>query len=225
MVECLYMEITWYGQSFFEIKTRDNEKNSVSLIIDPFDEKTGLKVPNLESQILLVSHSHSDHSNIKAIKGGYFLIQEPGEYEIKNVLIKAIPSFHDNSQGKEDGPNIIFKIEAEGLKICHLGDLGQKELDEEQLEQIGEVDVLIIPVGASHVIAGKEAAEIVSQIEPKMIIPMHYKIPKLKYEYETAEKFLKTMGAEGIQPQKKIKISAKDMAGEKEEAEIVILEP
>ncbi len=218
------MEIIWHGQSLFEIKTKDSEKNAVNLVIDPFDESSGLRVPNLEAQILLITHSHPDHANLKAVKGDYFLVREPGEYEVKNVLIKGIPSFHDDFQGKERGANIIYKIESEDIKICHLGDFGQKDLTEQQLEEIGEADILMIPVGGKFTIGAKEAAEIVSQIEPKIVMPMHYKIPKLKYNLEGVEKFLKIMGSEGIQPAKKLKVNAKELAKEREEAEIVILE-
>ncbi|MDI6883110.1 MAG: MBL fold metallo-hydrolase [Patescibacteria group bacterium] len=217
------MTIIWYGQSFFEIKTRDNLKEEVKITIDPFDESLGLKVPKVRADILLITHSHYDHSNKKAILGEPFLIEEPGEYEVKGVFVKGIPSFHDNLEGKERGTNVIYKIEAEEMKICHLGDLGQKELKEEQIEEIGQIDILMIPVGGTYTIGSKEAAAVISQIEPKIVIPMHYKIPKLKLNIEGPEKFLKIMGVEKIESQKKLKISLRDLP--KEETEIVLLEP
>jgi len=220
------MQITWHGQSFFEIEIKDsinNSKEKIIICIDPFDESLGLKVPKVEAQICLITHSHSDHSNVKAIKGEPFLVEEPGEYEVKGVFIKGIPSFHDASGGKERGSNIIYKIEAENIKLCHLGDLGQKELNEEQLEEIGEVDILMIPVGGVYTIDAKEAAAIISQIEPRLVIPMHYKVPKLKLDIDGIEKFLKVMGAEKKEPQKKLKITPKDLP--KEESEIVLLTP
>ncbi len=216
------MFITWFGQSFFEIKTKDNQNEEVCLVIDPFDGKTGLKIPILEPKILLITHPHSNHNNIAAIKGSPFLINEPGEYELKDIFIKGIFSFHDNSQGKERGINVIYKIEAEGMGICHLGDLGQKELTSEQLEELGRVDVLLIPVGGVSTIDAQKAADIISQIEPKIVIPMHYQIPKLKLKLDGLDKFLKTMGKEKIEPQKKLKITTKNLSGEKTEIAVLI---
>lgn len=217
------MFITWFGQSFFELRVKNSQNEEICIIIDPFDEKLGLKIPQVEGQILLITHSHFDHNNVEAIKGSPFLINEPGEYELKDIFIKGIFSFHDNSQGKERGVSVIYKIEAEEIKICHLGDLGQKELTSEQLEELGEVDILLIPIGGKVTINAQEAADIVSQIEPKIVIPMHYQIPKLKLELEGLDKFLKIMGQEKIEPQKKLKIAARDLSGE--ETKVVVLNP
>ncbi len=217
------MTITWHGQSFFEIQTKDREGNEIKLAIDPFDEDLGLRVPKIRADILLISHLHHDHSNKKAITGTPFVVEEPGEYELKGISIKGIPAFHDNSEGKERGMVTIYKMEVEDVKICHLSDLGQKELNENQLEELGEVDILMLPVGGTYTIGPKEAATLISQIEPKIVIPMHYKLPKLKLNLEGIEKFLKVMGAEDRQPQKKLKVSLKDLP--KEETEIVVLTP
>lgn len=217
------MIIIWHGQSFFEIRSRERGGGEIKITIDPFDRTSGLKMPKVEGDILIISHSHQDVSNKKAITGTPFVIEEPGEYELKRIFIRGIPAFHDNSGGKERGTITIYKIEAEDINICHLSDLGQKELDEQQLEEIGEIDILMIPVGGSSTIGPKEAAAIISQIEPKMVIPMHYKIPKLKLSLEPIGKFLKIMGAEGVEPRKKLKISLKDLP--KEETEIVVLTP
>jgi len=127
------MIITWRGQSFFELAIKNQEHKEVKVVIDPYDESLGLKVPKVEAQILLVSHSHSDHSNLSAIIGEPFLIKTPGEYEIQGVFVKGIPAFHNNNLGKEKEMVTIYKIEAEEMKICHLSDLGQKELTEHQL--------------------------------------------------------------------------------------------
>lgn len=217
------MTIIWHGQSFFEIQTRDREGNEIKIAIDPFDETLGLRVPKIGADILLISHGHHDHSNKKAITGTPFVVEGPGEYELKGIFIKGIPAFHDNSEGKNRGTVTIYKMEVEDVKICHLSDLGQKELNENQLEEIGGVDILMIPVGGTYTIGPKEAATLVSQIEPKTVIPMHYKLPKLKLNLEGIEKFLKVMGAEDRQPQKKLKTSLKDLP--KEETEIVVLTP
>ncbi len=217
------MQIIWKGQSCFQITSSEGKNNHVNIVIDPFDETIGLRLPSLEADILCVSHQHHDHNNAKAVSGNPFLIEGPGEYEIKEVYIEGIPSFHDSSLGKERGLNTIYTIEAEEIRICHLGDLGQKELTEEQLEKIGEIDILMIPIGGVYTIGVKEAVRIMSQIEPNIIIPMHYQIPKLKLKLDGVDKFLKTMGIESISPLPKLSIKKKDILSE--EAKIIILQP
>lgn len=217
------MTIHWPGQACFQIIAARNKGEQVSVLIDPFSGEIGLKLPKLEPDILLVSHSHYDHNNIKQVSGSPFLITGPGEYEVKKVFIQGIPSWHDEKVGKERGENTIYTIEIEEMRLCHLGDLGQKELTEEQLEKIGEVDILMIPVGGIYTISAKEAFKIISQIEPKIIIPMHYYIPKLKIKLDGLDKFLKTMGIKKIEPLPKLSIKKKDFS--EEEAKIIVLKP
>ena len=215
------MTIQWYGQSCFQIITSRNRGEETSIILDPFSEEIGLKLPKLEADLLLITHQHHDHNNIKAVTGNYFLIEEPGEYDVKNVTVQGIASYHDNSQGKERGENIIYSIGVEDLKICHLGDLGQKELTAEQLEKIGEVDILMIPIGGTYTISDREAAKIMSQLEPKITIPMHFALPKLKVKLDTLDKFLKNFGIKNLMPEKKLSVKKKDLSAE--EAKIVVL--
>lgn len=217
------MQITWHGQSLFQIKTSSQDNNPVNIVIDPFNKDIGLRLPKLEADILLVTHQHKAHNNIKVVLGDPFLIDGPGEYEIKDVFIRGIPSFHDNSQGKEQGKNIIYTIESEDLKICHLGDLGQKELTEDQVDIIGFVDILLVPVGGNLTISAKESAKILSQIEPKIIIPMHYALPKLKVKLDTSNDFLKAFGIKSLEPIKKLSIKKKNIATD--EAKIILLSP
>ncbi len=217
------MNIIWHGQSFFEIVTKDRENKELKIVIDPFNEGIGFKVPKTEARILLITHQHSDHSNKKAISGTPFLIEEPGEYEINGVHIKGIPAFHDNIQGEKRGDIIIYLIETEDIKICHLGDFGQKELTSEQLDQLGDVDILVVPVGGVYTIDAKGASKIISQIEPKLVIPMHYQIPKLKLKLNSLEQFLKEIGSSAIEPQKKLKVKSFNLP--KEKMEIAVLEP
>ena len=217
------MNIIWHGQSCFQIISSQGKNNHVNIVIDPFSEDIGLRVPRLEADILLVSHSHHDHNNIKAVAGTPFVINGPGEYEIKEVFIQGIPAFHDSSLGEERGANTIYTIEAEELKLCHLGDLGQKELTPEQIDKIGEVDILMIPVGGVYTISAKEAVKIMSQIEPNIIIPMHYQLPKLKIKLDELDKFLKTMGIKKLDSLSKLSIKKKDILPE--EAKIIVLNP
>ncbi len=225
------MTIQWHGQSYFEISASRGKNNQVTLAIDPFSEELGLRLPKVSADILLVTHEHYDHNNVKAVSGASsngsgktpFLVSGPGEYEIKEIFIQGVPAWHDNSQGKERGQTTIYSIEAEDLKICHLGDLGQKELNSEQLEKIGEVDILLIPVGGVFTIDGKDAIKIMSQIEPKIIIPMHYALPKLKEKLDDLDKFLKAVGIKKIEPLPKLTIKKKDLS--EEEVRIVVLNP
>ena len=217
-------KISWAGQSCFQISVSNSKDHSADIVIDPFDDKAGLKVPNFSADILLTTHDHHDHNNLKAVKGDPFLIQGPGEYEVKGVFIKGIPSWHDDKEGKERGKNTIYVFEAEDLKFCHLGDLGQKQLTDEQLEKINAVDVLMIPVGGEFTISSSEAQKIISQIEPKIVIPMHYALPKLKENLEGVDKFLKAMGKDAIAPADKLTVKLSTLPKEGA-TEIVILEP
>ncbi len=215
-------KIIWAGQACFQISVSNGKDHSAEVVIDPFDEKIGLKVPNFSADILLVTHNHPDHNNTGAIKGSPFLIQNPGEYEVKGVFVQGIDSFHDESEGKERGKNTIYTIEAEDMRFCHLGDFGQKQLTDEQLDKIGRVDILMIPVGGTFTIDSSEAAKVIGQIEPKIVVPMHYGLPKLKYELDGVEKFLKAMGKNSVVPVDKLTI--KSSALPKEGAmEIVVM--
>ena len=217
-------KIIWAGQSCFQISVSNSRDHSADIVIDPFSEEIGLKLPNFSADILLVSHQHKDHNNIRGVKGTPFLIDGPGEYEVKGVFVQGIPAFHDDKEGKERGLNTIYTIEAEDMRFCHLGDLGQKQLTDEQLEKIDSVDVLMIPVGGEYTIDSSIAQRIISQIEPKIVIPMHYALPKSKSKLDDVSKFLKTMGKNLIIPVDKLTVKASTMP--KEGAmEIVILQP
>ena len=217
------MQIFWHGQAFFQIIAKRGKEEKLTIAIDPFSGEIGLRVPSVQADILLISHDHRDHNNVKAIKGTPFLINGPGEYEIKGTFIQGIPAYHDKSQGKERGRVTIYTIEAEGMRLCHLGDLGQKEFTSEQIEKIGDCDILMVPVGAVYTISGAEAVKIISQIEPKIVIPMHYHLPKLKLKLESLDKFLKAMGKKDIAPESKLLIKEKDL--QTGETKTIILKP
>lgn len=218
-------KIYWAGQSCFEISVSNSKDHEANIVIDPFDDETGLKLPNMTADILLVTHDHHDHNNVKGVKGEPFIIDGPGEYEVKGVFVQGIPSFHDDVEGKEKGLNTIYTIEAEDIRFCHLGDLGQKQLTDEQVDKIGAVDVLMIPVGGEgYTIDSSSAQKIISQIEPRMVIPMHYALPKSSDKLDDVAKFLKTMGKPSVAAQDKLIV--KDSTMPKEGAmEIVVLNP
>ena len=216
------MNINWYGQSCFQISSTRGKDNHVSIVIDPFDESTGLIVPKLQADIVLVTHEHSDHNNIKAVSGEPFIIEGPGEYDIKGSFIQGISGYHDNAQGAQRGSITIYTIETEGMRICHLSDLGQKELSPSQLDKIGDIDILMIPIGGIYTIDAADAVKIMAQIEPRVIIPMHYKIPKLKIKLDDIDKFLKNLGIKKPESLPKLSIKKKDISTE--EAKIIILQ-
>ncbi len=210
------MVITWYGQSCFKIQSGE-----AAIFTDPFDKEIGLVPPRGQANIVTISHRHYGHNNAGALSGGPLVIDGPGEYETKGINIKGIFSFHDNEEGKKHGTNTIYLIEVEGIKICHLGDLGQKKLTDEQLEEIDEVDILMIPVGGKYTIDGEEATEIINQIEPRIVIPMHYRISGLKVDLAGVEPFLKEIGAAKKEAQEKLTVKKKELP--QEETEVVVM--
>ncbi len=215
------VDIYWGGQALFRIKGKN-----ATVIIDPFSsEFTGLKIPkDLTADVVLSTHEHGDHNNVDTVTTSTgskpMIFTSSGEYEVSGVVITAIDTFHDDKEGSERGKNTIFHLNFDNLNILHLGDLGQSKLTEEQLTQIGDTDILLIPVGGVYTIDGKGAASIVSQLEPKIIIPMHYKIEGLKFELDGVEGFLKEMGAEGVVPVPKLSITKEKLP---EEPQVVVL--
>lgn len=163
-------------------------------MIDPFSKEVGLTLPRFHDNIILISHDHYDHNYLKGVEVETMVVNGPGEYERQGLYILGIQSFHDSSQGSQRGLNTIFCIQAEEMRFCHMGDFGQDKLDESQLEAIGGVDVLMIPIGGVYTIDGKLASQITEQIQPKIVIPMHYKIPGLRINLEGPDKFLKELG-------------------------------
>lgn len=186
------MDITWHGHSCFTIKGKD-----VTVAIDPFKD-IGLKEPKLSADILLLSHDHFDHSNRGAVSGEPQVIDLPGEYEYRGVMIEGVPTYHDDQQGAERGRNTVFVFTIDGVHCVHLGDLGH-QLDESAVERIGDIDVLFVPVGGHFTITAKGAAEAVKQLQPRVTIPMHYQVPGLSLkELAGVDAFIKEMGVKPV---------------------------
>lgn len=216
------MDIYWYGQACFKLKGKN-----ATVVLDPFDpDFVGLKLPrDLSADSVLISHDHKDHNNSEAVTatpagGKPMVFKEPGEYEVAGAVISGTNSYHDNVSGSERGKNIIFHLLMDGLDIVHLGDLGQEKLTEEQVAAIGQTDILLIPVGGMFTLNAKSASDIVSQLEPKIIIPMHYQLEGSKIELEGVEGFLKEMGAENAVAQPKLSITKDKLP---EEPQVVVL--
>ena len=212
------MIITWQGHSCFKIQDKVGS-DGITVATDPFDKELGLKVPNFEADIVTVSHQHYDHNNVSALRGDPFVIDSAGEYDFKGVLVEGIASYHDEKKGADRGDNVIYRIEVDGISITHLGDLGQA-LDNSQLERLAGTDILLIPVGGRYTLDAKQAVEVISQIEPRIVIPMHYKFKGNKIELDEVDKFIKELG---LTPsyEEKLKISKRELPSE--DMELIIL--
>ncbi len=187
------MDITYLGHSSFKIKTK-----TATIITDPFDSQmVGLGYPGIEGEIVTVSHKHADHSASGKVSGVKKIVEGPGEYEISSISIIGYQSFHDGKKGEERGKNTIYVIEAEGLRIAHLGDLGHP-ISDDLASEMGSIDILMVPVGGFYTIGPREATEVCSKIDPYFIIPMHYKVPGMNEKefagLEPKETFLKEVG-------------------------------
>ena len=195
------MDITWLGHSCFRIRG-----SHATVIADPYSPSLGYSLGKPSAHIVCVSHQHPGHCYVQGIGGGPRLITGPGEYEISGVLIIGIATFHDQEGGRKRGKNTVYIIEIDEVSVCHLGDLGHV-LTAEQVEELGNVDVLLLPVGGVSTINAPMAAEVVRQLEPKIVIPMHYKTEALSRELEPVERFLKEIGVKEANLQPKLSIS------------------
>lgn len=195
------MDITWLGHSCFRIKGR-----LATVITDPYSPDLGYSLGKPSARIVTVSHQHPGHSYTQGVGGELKLVNRPGEYEISGVLIIGIATFHDEEKGGKRGKNTAYLIEVDEVTVCHLGDLGHV-LTAEQIEEMDNVDVLLLPVGGVSTISAPVAAEVVRQLEPKVVVPMHYKTQALDRDLEPVEKFLKEVGAEHISPQPKLSLT------------------
>ncbi len=199
------MEIAWLGHSCFRLKG-----SRTTVITDPYSPDLGYTLGKTNANVVTVSHQHPGHSNIAAIGGEPKAVTGPGEYEINGVLIIGMPSYHDEDKGEKRGKNTIYLLELDEMTICHLGDLGHA-LSTSQAEELDNVDILMIPVGGKSTIDAVGASEIVRQLEPKVVIPMHYKTDAIKRELAPVEKFLNEMGTKDIESQSKINFTKSNL--------------
>lgn len=219
------MIITWHGLSCFKIQTKNGDRETV-IVTDPFDASAGIKMPrNIAADVITVSHKHPLHANTAEVgplneAKKPLVIDIPGEYEVGGTFVYGIQSVHDQKEGQERGSNIIFRFEAEGMSVGHLGDLG-RQLSVEEMEKLENVDILLVPVGGGTTLPLKAMVEIVGELEPRVVIPMHYKLPEIKAPMEGADKFLRELGVGKSEPENKLKISRKDLPSE--EMKVIIL--
>jgi len=218
------MEIKYLGHSSFLIKTK-----TTKVVTDPYDpEMVGLKFPKTEADLVTISHPHKDHNQIKNVSGingvDPLIIDMPGEFEKMGVRIFGFQSYHDKTKGLDRGENILYKFEAEGLSVLHCGDLGVIPEDS-FLETIGEVDILMVPVGGFYTIDADEAVQIVKRIEPAIVIPMHYNHSKLNQknfsQLTGVNEFTKKFGLDNLIPAPKLVYKKEEI---EQEMKVVVLE-
>ncbi len=177
------MRVRWFGHACFLC-----EGGGVRLVTDPFSREVGYPLPEVAADVVTVSHDHYDHNNVAAVRGNPVVVREPGERVVKGIPIKGVEVFHDKERGAKRGKNIVFVWEMEGLRLCHLGDLGHV-LAPEAVAAIGKVDVLFVPVGGVYTIDAQEAKEVVAQLQPRVVVPMHYRTPALSFALQPLEEF------------------------------------
>lgn len=215
------MDITYLGHSSFRIRGKTS-----SIVTDPYDSQDiGLKFPrHVECTLATVSHEHRDHNAVSQLEGNPYIIRGPGEYEIHGISVIGVPSFHDDVRGQKRGGNTIYIFEIEGIRLVHLGDIGVLPGSSE-IESMNGVDVLFIPVGGIYTISSGAAAKLVSEIEPSIVIPMHYKRSEIQkgciVNLEPVENFLHEMEQEHVSPLAKLSITKDKLPAE---TQVVILE-
>src|SRR5438876_2488454 len=154
----------------------------------------------MDAEVVTISHEHDNHNFTQVVRDGAYEIRGPGEYEVAGVSVIGIPTYHDAEKGAKRGRNTVYLIEIDDVRVCHLGDLGHR-LDDSDAESVSSVDVLLVPVGGRTAINVVEAAEVVRQLEPRYVVPMHYAIPGLKVELDGVDRFLKEMAVTAMEPQ------------------------
>lgn len=215
------MEIKYIAHSSFMIRSK-----TANIVTDPYASSIGIKFPKVEADIVTVSHAHNDHNNVSNVDGTPMVFDWPGEFEVKGVSLLGVPSFHDGEKGAKRGPNVMYKLTVEGLNILHCGDIGHL-LDEKTLEDIGPVDILLIPTGGTYTIDPTQAASIARRIDPYIIIPMHYANAKLDTktfgELEPVESFVQSCGGMTHEKLPKLTVKREDVVNETA-TKIVILD-
>ncbi len=223
------MVVRWFGQSAFLL---DGSKR---VLIDPFGPMSeravarGLElryppIEGVEADLLLVTHEHADHNNVAAVGADTPAIRSTaGTLDSPVGEVLAIASEHDDVAGTARGPNTIFCLTLDGVRICHLGDFGQPALRPEQRQTIGEVDVLFVPVGGGPTIGGSAAAEVVRAIAPRLVVPMHYRTDAVNF-LDPPDAFLDALGAPALRPESSV-ADLDEALGQSAEATVLLLEP
>lgn len=215
------MEITWYGHACFRIREKQ-----IVIVTDPYDKSIGYTLPRIRADIVTVSHDMPGHNYVQGVKGEPHVLSGPGEYEIAGVFVTGVSTLHHRPRSDKGGRpalpehNTMFVIEFDKLTVCHLGDLGEVP-SQAQVESMSKIDILLIPVGGGATLDAARAAEVISLLEPSIVIPMHYQTPYTQLALDPVDKFLKEMGLPLPPAQEMLKISASELP---EETQVVLLE-
>lgn len=211
------MRIKWLGHACFLITS----EGGLRIITDPYTVDGGINYSPIKeaAEIVTVSHEHPDHNNASAVLGKPEVVKGAGIKSVKGIQFKGIPSYHDEAEGRQRGTNTIFCFTVDGIKLCHLGDLGHK-LTSQQIAEIGDVDILLIPVGGFYTINANTAGQVCDQLKAKVIIPMHFKTAKCDYPITAVEDFLK--GKKNIKRLDSSEFNVRELPSR---AEIVVLKP
>ncbi|MBR6184650.1 MAG: MBL fold metallo-hydrolase [Clostridia bacterium] len=203
------MLITYHGHSEFYLEGADG----FALLTDPYDGHVGYPMLRCRADAVTVSHGHGDHNYVQKAYGAPAIIDGAGEWRIApEVTVTAIPSVHDDANGEKRGKNLLMKIEMEGLALAHLGDQGIR-LTPEQVKALGRIDILMLPVGGFFTVDAKTAREIVAQVNPRVVIPMHYKTSvNADWPISDETEFLRLMGAEGVSPLPLLRVTKGDLS-------------
>jgi L-ascorbate metabolism protein UlaG (beta-lactamase superfamily) len=215
----------WHGISCFSIEAKNGDL-AATLVTDPFDPESGLKLPrNLAADVVTVSHDHPWHNSVDSVKPigekQLFIVNSPGEYEVGGLFVYGVAVPHDQEGGKERGMTTLYRFEIGDLSVGHLGDLGTPIVDA-QREMLEDVDILLVPVGDDTVLTAKQAVEVINQLEPRIVIPMHYALPGLKGKSDPIEKFLKEMAVAKPERMNKFKVMKKDLPVD--ETRVIVLD-
>ena len=214
------MEITWHGHSCF----RMIERGMASVVTDPYDDSIGYPGLRLKADIVTVSYEAPGHNNLDAVKGVQKTIKGPGEYEIGGVFITGISTSRSNGEKKkkddESKRNTLYLFDFDGLTVCHLGDLDHVPT-QSQIEDLGSVHVALVPVGGGGGLNAAQAAEVISLLEPSIVIPMHYRTPAVSLKLDPVSKFLKEMGLSSVKEEASLKVSRSSLP---EETHVVLLD-
>jgi L-ascorbate metabolism protein UlaG (beta-lactamase superfamily) len=215
------MKITWFGQSCFLITA----ENGMKILTDPFKDMLGYKLPQIEADIVSISHNHSDHNYVKAVKGDFEPINQPGGFLKNGIAVQGVETFHDKASGARKGKNLVFKFVIDEINLCHLGDLGHI-LNSAQIEAIGKVDILLLPVGGGFTIDARDAVQVMRQLNPAIVIPMHYRtkaLGPLGYLFGKVDPFIAASGLKAREC-KVLEINRENIGEYKEAQEIVVLQ-
>ncbi len=209
------MIVTWLGHSCFLLKSEEG----LTILLDPFfEDSVGYPLPVIKANIVMISHDHTDHNNVDAAGSNPKVIFGPGECSSLGLEIRGIRSYHDQKKGRLRGENTIFCFELEGIRICHLGDLGHT-LNRSQISEIGPVDLLFLPVGGRYTIDARAADEVIEQLHPALTVPMHYRTRGLAFELDGVDDFLK--GKKEVSRQEELHLTKKDLPGESRVAVLI----